>query len=86
MKMNEKTKRFYRGISKATRKKIDPWDWYYANSKGREISYANFDNYIRKLSKKELAYMFQAVSYNKRAEKKQLRRDGCLADYYDYLF
>lgn len=84
--MDSKTKKFLRGIGKAQRKKIDPWDWYYTNSKGREINYANFDNYIRKLSDKELRFMFKNVSYNKRAEKAQLRRDGFLADYYDYLF
>ena len=32
-----KEKKFLRGLCIAQRKKIDPWDWFYVNSKGREI-------------------------------------------------
>lgn len=78
-------KKFMKGMVLSGWRKIEPRDWYYENN-GREISYGSFRNYVNRLWINKLKSIWGDFMYGRKEEKKQLRRDWYIGDYYEYMF
>lgn len=81
--MNNKEKQFIKGLCKSQWRKIEPRDWFRMTENNREISYWTFGGYVNRLDDKRLKDLLKIISYNKKEDKKQCRRNWYIADYFD---
>ena len=80
-----KETQFKKGMIIAWRRKIAPRDWFFESKKWHEVDYGCFVWYVNR-NKKEINRIRKDFIYWKKEEKKQLRRDGFIGDYFEYLF
>ena len=84
--MRHTEKQRLKGYIIAGRKETQPRDRFFEDCKtGREIEYWNFKGYINKLSINRLKEVRRVFVYGKKEEKKQLKCDGFIKDYFEYL-